>query len=52
MIRILVPLLLLTGCATTQRTVSCENADRARAAAALALQVLDRVCPSTSLTAR
>lgn len=52
MIRILIPLLLLTGCATTQKTVSCKNADRARAAAALALTALDRVCPSPVLTAR
>lgn len=45
MIRFLLPLLLLTGCATTA-TPSCATADRARAAAAMALQVLDRFCPS------
>jgi hypothetical protein len=27
--------------------VNCANADRVRAAAALALQTLDRVCPIT-----
>ena len=52
MIRALIPLLRLTGCATTQSAVSCDNADRVRAAAALALTALDRVCPSPVLTAR
>ncbi|WP_156448161.1 hypothetical protein [Sphingobium sp. CCH11-B1] len=45
MIRLL-PLLLLAGC-TTMPAVNCANADRVRAAAALALQTLDRVCPAT-----
>lgn len=40
----LLPLLLLTGCASMP-AVSCDNADKVRAAAALALQTLDRVCP-------
>lgn len=40
---ILVALLALPGCKTMPE-VSCANADRVRAAAALALQTLDRVC--------
>jgi hypothetical protein len=41
----LIPLLLLalTGCA--HNLASCANAPQARAAATLALQALDRVCP-------
>ena len=44
MIRLLPLLLLLTGCATMP-AVSCDNADKVRAAAALALRTLERVCP-------
>ena len=40
----LVPLLLLAGCQSVP-AVNCANAARVRAAAALALQTLDRVCP-------
>ncbi len=47
MIRLLLPLLLLTGGATTAAP-SCATAGRARAAAAMALQVLDRICPTPS----
>ena len=47
MIRVMLPLLLLTGCTTTAAP-SCATADRARAAAAMALQVLDRICPTPS----
>ena len=43
MIRLL-PLLLLSGCASIP-AVNCDNATRVRAAATLALQALDRVCP-------
>jgi len=38
------PALLLVGMCQTL-PVSCANAPQARAAAALALQALDRVCP-------
>jgi hypothetical protein len=41
-------ILLLAGC-TTMPSVNCAKADRIRAAAALALQTLDRVCPAPSL---
>lgn len=37
--------LALGMCATMPSAVSCDNAGRVRAAAALALQALDRVCP-------
>lgn len=40
----LFPLLFLAGC-TTMPAISCDNADKVRAAAALALKTLDRVCP-------
>lgn len=40
---ILIAALALTGCETMPE-VTCANADRVRAAAALALQTLDRVC--------
>lgn len=43
MIRLL-PLLLLAGCQTMPK-VNCANAEKARAAAAIALAALDRVCP-------
>jgi len=36
--------LLLTGCQSVP-AVSCDNADRVRLAAALAIRALDRVCP-------
>ncbi|WP_161626741.1 hypothetical protein [Sphingobium lactosutens] len=42
--RWLAPLFLLTAC-QSMPAVNCENADRVRAAAALALRALDRVCP-------
>lgn len=44
MIRLL-PLLLLAGC-QTMPAVNCASADKARAAAELALRTLDRVCPA------
>lgn len=44
MVMRLLPLLLLTGCASMP-AVSCDNADKVRAAAALALRTLERVCP-------
>ncbi|MCC4234470.1 hypothetical protein LL253_17500 [Sphingobium soli] len=40
----LAALLMLTAC-QSMPAVSCENADRVRMAAALALRALDRVCP-------
>lgn len=40
---ILLPLLALTACATPVAT--CDNAAKVRAAAALALQALERACP-------
>lgn len=43
MVRLL-PLLLVTGCATIPAP-SCDRADQIRLAAALALRTLDRVCP-------
>lgn len=43
----LILLPLLASCATIP-TPSCDNAARVRAAAALALQALDRVCPMES----
>ncbi|MEA3390009.1 MAG: hypothetical protein U9R64_12165 [Pseudomonadota bacterium] len=47
MIRRLAPLACLAlGMCATLPTVNCANADRVRAAAALALQTLDRVCPA------
>ncbi len=45
MTRALAILLALSGCATMQSAVTCDNAARVRAAAALAMQALDRVCP-------
>lgn len=47
MIRRLAPLacLALGMCATLPR-VNCDRADQVRAAAALALKTLDRVCPA------
>lgn len=48
----LIPLLAalaLAGCSTP--SINCAHADRVRAAATLALQTLDRVCPSTRLYA-
>lgn len=36
--------LLLAAC-QSMPAVTCDNADRVRAAAALALRALDRVCP-------
>lgn len=42
----LIPLLaILSGCATIPSAVSCDSAPRVRAAAALALQALERACP-------
>lgn len=43
---VLVPL-LLTACQSIP-AVSCDNADRVRLAAALALRALDRVCPPSN----
>lgn len=45
MIRILPIILLLSGCTVTQKFVNCDNAEKARAAIALAYQALDRACP-------
>ena len=43
---IIIPLMLaLAACKTMPGVVSCDNADRVRAAAALAMQALDRACP-------
>lgn len=39
--------LLLAAC-QSMPAVSCENADRVRMAAALALRALDRVCPPSN----
>ena len=36
--------LLLTGCKSVP-AISCDNADRLRAAATLAITALERVCP-------
>ncbi len=36
---------LLSAACQSMPAVSCENADRVRVAAALALRALDRVCP-------
>ncbi len=41
---ILLAALLLTAC-QSMPAVSCDNADRVRMAAALALRALNRVCP-------
>lgn len=38
-------LLALTACTTLPTAVSCTNAPKVRAAAALALQALERACP-------
>lgn len=38
-------LLAITACTTLPSAVSCTNAPKVRAAAALALQALDRACP-------
>ena len=45
MIRLL-PLLLLAGC-QSMPPVNCANAEKVRAAAALALRTLERVCPAS-----
>lgn len=39
---------LLASCASVP-AISCDNADRVRAAAALALQAIERVCPAPIL---
>lgn len=44
-------LVALSGCATTSKIVNCDNAAKVRAAAALAIQAVDRACP-ISLTSR
>ncbi|MEJ7933472.1 hypothetical protein WG907_04270 [Sphingobium sp. AN558] len=41
---LLLPVLLLAGCASVP-AVNCTNAAKVRAAATLALQAIDRVCP-------
>lgn len=41
--------LCLPACTTLQK-VDCAKADKVRAAATLALQTLDRVCPAPGLT--
>lgn len=41
-------LLAIAACSTTSNLVSCDNADKVRAAATLAIQAVDRACPITS----